>query len=95
MINSRKSFNFVPQLRERILANKNSKDIPILIVGKFFFKIGNKKDQSVEEREVTYEEGHQSAQNYGIKFLESSAKTGENIEVFFINIFFSLFLKQL
>ena len=34
-----------------------------------------------EQRQVTEEEGKNFAGSLGVRFLESSAKTGENIEV--------------
>ena len=43
--------------------------------------VGNKKD--ISEREVTYEEGKQFAESYNMKFIETSAKTGENIAELF------------
>ncbi|XP_065556839.1 ras-related protein Rab-26-like isoform X2 [Artemia franciscana] len=43
--------------------------------------IGNKCDSTV--REVTTEEGEQLASEYGIEFVETSAKTGQNVEAAF------------
>ena len=40
--------------------------------------IGNKCDLT-DERRVSYEEGQELAKIYGIKFLESSAKTSINV----------------
>ena len=44
--------------------------------------IGNKSDLE-SQRQVTYEEGQELANNNGIKFYEASAKTGQNIEEIF------------
>ena len=45
--------------------------------------VGNKKDLE-EEREITYEEGKEFAEQNGIKhFIETSAKTGEGINAIF------------
>ena len=44
--------------------------------------IGNKSDLK-DKREVNYEEGHELAEKFGIKFYETSAKTGENIQEIF------------
>jgi len=44
--------------------------------------IGNKRDLS--QREVTYEEAEAFAKENGLIFLESSAKTGENVEEAFL-----------
>ena len=45
--------------------------------------IGNKKDAD-EQRDVTYEEASQFAEEHGLVFLETSAKTGENVEEAFV-----------
>ena len=44
--------------------------------------VGNKKD--VSERAVSYEEGKRLADEYGVMFTETSAKTGENVEDMFM-----------
>ena len=44
--------------------------------------IGNKCDLS-SDREVSYEEGFQLSNEYGLHFIEVSAKTGENISLVF------------
>uniref|UniRef100_A0A0N4ZTL3 Ras-related protein Rab-14 n=1 Tax=Parastrongyloides trichosuri TaxID=131310 RepID=A0A0N4ZTL3_PARTI len=48
------------------------------------FLIGNKCDLE-EQREVTYEEGQQFAEENGLTFLECSAKTGSNVEDVFLD----------
>jgi len=45
--------------------------------------IGNKKDLEAQ-RDVTFEEATQFAKENGLIFLESSAKTGENVEEAFL-----------
>jgi Ras-related protein Rab-14 len=45
--------------------------------------IGNKKDLE-EQRDVTFEEARNFAQENGLIFLEASAKTGENVEEAFL-----------
>jgi len=45
--------------------------------------IGNKSD--LERREVTYEEGAWFARQNGLFFLETSAKTGQNVEAAFLD----------
>lgn len=41
--------------------------------------VGNKSDLA-GSREVSYEEAAQLASNYGISYMECSAKSGDNIE---------------
>ncbi len=53
----------------------SSPDIKVIL-------IGNKSDLK-DKREVNYEEGHELAEKFGIKFYETSAKTGENIQEIF------------
>jgi Ras-related protein Rab-8A len=48
--------------------------------------IGNKCDVSSDERRVTYEQGKQLADEYGIKFFETSAKVNTNVESSFMAI---------
>ena len=50
----------------------------------FMVLIGNKLDLE-DRREVTYDEGAIYAQKNGMQFLETSAKTGKNIEEIFTN----------
>lgn len=44
-----------------------------------YMVIGHKADRD-EERAVTYKEGKHFAEFHGLRFLETSAKTGQNIE---------------
>jgi Ras-related protein Rab-14 len=48
--------------------------------------IGNKKDAD-DQRDVTYEEASQFAEEHGLVFLETSAKTGEHVEEAFMRAF--------
>lgn len=47
------------------------------------FLIGNKSDLDAQ-RDVTYEEAKQFAEENGLMFMECSAKTGENVEDAFL-----------
>lgn len=48
------------------------------------FLIGNKCDLEAQ-RDVTYEEARQFAEENGLTFVETSAKTGEKVEEAFID----------
>ena len=50
-----------------------------------FMLVGNKCDKT-HEREVTREEGVALARQFGCKFLETSAKTAQNVEPLFMNL---------
>lgn len=50
-----------------------------------FMLVGNKCDKSYE-REVSKEEGAALARKYGCEFLETSAKTAQNVERLFTNL---------
>ena len=47
--------------------------------------VGNKIDLD-DEREVTFEEGKNLADQYGFNYIETSAKTGTNINELFIEL---------
>lgn len=44
--------------------------------------VANKIDQT-EKRQVTSEEGEKKARDYGVMFIETSAKTGHNVKALF------------
>ena len=50
------------------------------------FLIGNKIDKN-EERKITTEQGAKLAEEYNIPFFEASAKSGENVEEVFKNLY--------
>jgi len=49
------------------------------------FLVGNKNDLE-DKRKVTYEQGKEFADTYGMKFLETSAKTSSNVEEAFVTM---------
>lgn len=58
--------------REQILRVKNDENIPFLLVG-------NKCDLS-EKRKVTFQEANERARQWGVPYVETSAKTRENVD---------------
>ncbi len=52
--------------------------------GVFKILVGNKSDLN-DKRQVSKERGKQLADSYGIPFIETSAKSNENIEKLFID----------
>ena len=47
--------------------------------------VGNKSDK-VEERQVSYDQGKEFADSYGMKFIETSAKNATNVEDAFVTM---------
>ena len=74
-VTDRSSFEDAKSLRVRIQRVKNASAVPLLLVG-------NKSDLN-EYREVTTAEGRRLAASFGVPFLETSAKTRDNIEEVF------------
>ena len=58
----------------------------------FIYLVGNKNDK-VEEREVSFEEGNKFAKEKNLPFIEVSAKTGENINQLFDDMIKGTILK--
>lgn len=79
MINDYESFKKIEELILRVKNIKRTTKIPMILAGKFLPHPGNKKDK--DGREVTEADARVFADKLGIKFLETSAKSGENIQV--------------
>ena len=62
--------------------------------GVFKILVGNKCDL-IEQRQVSKERGKQLADSYGIPFIETSAKSNENIEKLFVDSTKAFIEKQL
>ncbi|KAI3638202.1 hypothetical protein MIR68_003813 [Amoeboaphelidium protococcarum] len=62
--------------------NERGNDVIIVLVG-------NKTDLN-EKRQITEEEGQQKAKEYGVMFIETSAKAGHNVKMLFKKIAQSL-----
>jgi len=73
-ITSRATFDRLEVFRQSMLRVKRTKPI--------FMLVGNKCDKSIE-REVSREEGLELARTFECDFLETSAKTGVNVERLF------------
>ncbi|KYQ89337.1 small GTPase [Tieghemostelium lacteum] len=70
-ITSRESFEKIKDIREKILWARDTESIPMIIVG-------NKNDIE-RERKVSVQEGKDLARDFNCPFLETSAKTNNNI----------------
>jgi len=75
-INDRRSFENIENWMKQISTSVDNDTVVILI--------GNKAD--VENREVEKSEGEKLADQYNIKFFETSAKTGQNVQEAFYQI---------
>eukprot|EP00300_Choanocystis_sp_HF-7_P040386 c6871_g1_i1.p1 GENE.c6871_g1_i1~~c6871_g1_i1.p1 ORF type:complete len:216 (+),score=27.69 c6871_g1_i1:97-744(+) len=76
----RSSFDKIPTIHRKITAAQ--RDSPTKIS---WFLVGNKCDREAE-REITEAEGRALATSLQIPFLETSAKTGMNVELVFHNL---------
>jgi len=85
-VTSRQSFEFTQKLRANILRMKADQEVQprttredgVEIVQFPIVLVGNKKDL-VNERQVSPEEGKQLGERFRIPFVETSAKTNENV----------------
>jgi GTPase SAR1 family protein len=82
-ITSASSVEEMSNLRDEIIRIKDDENVPIVIVG-------NKADltrQEKNEREVTREEAEEWARKNNImEYVETSAKSGENVEKAFMRV---------
>ena len=76
-IASRATFDRLETFRQSMLRVKRSEPV--------FMLVGNKCDKAYE-REVSREEGAALARKFGCEFLETSAKTAQNVERLFTNL---------
>ncbi|KAG8733211.1 Ras GTPase ras2 [Ceratobasidium sp. 423] len=81
-ITERRSFERMETFRQALLRAK-SRQPPLFIL------VGNKCDQTYE-RQVLKQEGENLAQQWGCEFMETSARTGQNIEKLFVHLIRSL-----
>jgi len=80
-VSSRASFLNTEQWIEDVRSERGS-DVVIMLVG-------NKTDLS-EKRAVSVEEGEKKAKEYGVMFIETSAKAGFNVKALFRKLALSL-----
>ena len=69
-INDEESFQVIKSKYERVKKGKHNTKVPILLVG-------NKQDLE-NDRKITYEEAKKVAQEWGVEYIETSAKTNFN-----------------
>lgn len=77
-ITEQESLNSAQELREQILRVKNDDNIPFILVG-------NKADLN-ERRVVSFEAATEYATNWKVPYIETSAKTGKNVETAFYEL---------
>ena len=75
---SKATFDQIEKFKEHISRAKETEDVPILI-------LGNKCDRTGES-EVSREQGQSLAKKLNAGFMETSAKTGVNIEKAFFEL---------
>jgi len=80
-ISNRESFEHLPFWHKGVMENVTTVDGKAVLA----MLIGNKSDRA-DKREVSAEEGANFAEGLGIPFMETSAKTGENVETTFTEI---------
>eukprot|EP01083_Nonionella_stella_P151430 483774_1 len=74
-INSERTFRYVDDLMKSIVRQKEEEFESVSMI-----LVGNKEDLPHAQREVLYETGKRRANTWNIPFIETSAKTGVNVE---------------
>ena len=77
-VTKKATFDNVPRWLKEMRDHAN-RDIALMLVG-------NKTDLGTAEREVTTEEAEQMAAEFGISFVETSAKNGTNVDDAFVRV---------
>eukprot|EP01084_Bolivina_argentea_P084466 152742_1 len=71
-VNSQTSFKIADELYKTVRRHKEDMRIDLVLVG-------NKCDLAESQHEVTYKMGNQLADSWGVPFVQTSAKTGDNV----------------
>ena len=71
-VQAQRTFKHATDLYRKIQRNKDDQRIDMILVG-------NKSDLPMSEHEVTFDMGKQLADQWNVPFLETSAKTGDNV----------------
>jgi small GTP-binding protein len=77
-ITEHESFDVLDEFREQILRVKNAEDVPLIL-------IGNKSDLD-DRRQVRRDEAQDKATKWGKPYIETSAKTRENVDKAFFDL---------
>uniref|UniRef100_UPI00358FBC49 ras-related protein Ral-A-like n=1 Tax=Myxine glutinosa TaxID=7769 RepID=UPI00358FBC49 len=77
-ITEQSPFSATVELREQILRVKEDENIPFLLVG-------NKSDLE-DKRQVSVDEAHNRAGQWGVSYVETSAKTRANVDKVFFDL---------
>ena len=81
-VTSRDSFEAVDQWIADVREERGDSMDDVIVV-----LVGNKGDASLEERQVSEAEGEEKARQLGVKvFMETSAKSGQNVKALFMRI---------
>jgi small GTP-binding protein len=72
------TFNELQEMRDQILRVKDTTSVPMVLVG-------NKCDLA-DQRVITTEQGQEMAKKWNCTFMESSAKTGHNVNEIFYDL---------
>ncbi|CAD8206645.1 unnamed protein product [Paramecium pentaurelia] len=84
-ITKRKSYKNMVRWMEEVKKNGNPK-LSILLVGNKGDLESEQLQYQISRRQISYNEAHQFAKECGIEFLETSAKTANNVEEIFIKM---------
>ena len=85
-LNSKSSFDYLQNLREKIILVRKTEEFPLIL-------FGNKVDLE-EERVVSKKEGEELAKKWKFPFIETSAKKKINVDQFFSEISIQILKKK-